>query len=95
VNQVFWAVGSICHLFGSRPFETRDRSANNFWIALISFGEGLQNNHHAFPSSAKHGLEWWQPDLSAWVIHTLARLGLIWDVKVPTARMIMEAKKSG
>jgi stearoyl-CoA desaturase (Delta-9 desaturase) len=95
VNQVFWAVGSICHLVGSRPFETRDWSANNFWIALISFGEGLQNNHHAFPSSATHGLEWWQPDLSAWVIHTLARLGLIWDVKVPTARMIMEAKKSG
>jgi stearoyl-CoA desaturase (delta-9 desaturase) len=94
VNQVFWAVGSICHRFGSRPFDTRDWSANNFWIALISFGEGLQNNHHAFPSSATHALEWWQPDVSAWVIRALAALGMIWEVKVPPVRAIMEAKKS-
>jgi stearoyl-CoA desaturase (delta-9 desaturase) len=94
VNQACWSVGSIGHTFGSRPFNTHDYSANNFWVALIAFGEGLQNNHHAFPSSAKHGLRWWEPDLSAWVIRILEMVGLAWDVKTPTVRMIAEAKKS-
>ena len=92
VNQACWAVGSIGHTFGSRPFNTHDYSANNFWVALIAFGEGLQNNHHAFPSSAKHGLRWWEPDLSAWILRILEMVGLAWDVKIPTPRMIAEAK---
>lgn len=93
VNQACWCVGSIGHTFGSRPFDTKDQSANNFWVALIAFGEGLQNNHHAFPGSAKHGLKWWEPDLSARIIRALEVVGLAWDIKVPTARMIMEARR--
>lgn len=84
VHHAYWAVGSISHLHGSRPFETRDRSANNHLVALFSFGEGLQNNHHAFPTSARHALRWWEPDAAGWAIGLGERLGLFWDVKHPS-----------
>ena len=84
VNHANWCVGTFCHVFGSQPFATGDASRNSFWIALVSFGEGYHNNHHAFPSSASHGLEWWQPDLSAGAIKLLAATGLIWDVNLPS-----------
>ncbi|MCI0528307.1 MAG: acyl-CoA desaturase, partial [Nitrospira sp.] len=93
VNHACWCVGSICHVFGSRPFDTKDQSANNFWVAFFAFGEGLQNNHHAFPSSAKHGLKWWEPDFSVRVIHTLEIFGFVWEVRVPTECMVAEAMK--
>lgn len=93
VNHAAWCVGSVCHVFGSRPFDNRDLSANNFLVALATFGEGLQNNHHAFPSSAAHGLAWWEPDFSMWFIRALEAVGLVWDVKVPSAQMIA-AKRS-
>lgn len=87
-HHTTWSVNSICHIVGSRPFKTKDFSANNFWLALPSFGESWHNNHHAFPTSAFHGLRWWQIDLSAYVIKLLKVLGLAWDVKVPSeARM--------
>ena len=86
VDHASWCVGSISHMFGSRPFEaiTRDRSANNYWVAIVAFGEGLQNNHHAFPGAAAHALHWWEPDLSIWVIRLLKLVGLVWDVKHPS-----------
>jgi stearoyl-CoA desaturase (delta-9 desaturase) len=87
-NNATFAVNSICHSFGSQPFETRDRSRNNLVVALFSFGEGWHNNHHAFPSSAYHGHRWTQPDLSAVVIRLLARAGLVWNVKQPPARAV-------
>ncbi len=93
LNHASWCVGSICHRFGSRPFETRDHSANNYTVALFTFGEGLQNNHHAFQNSAAHGLAWWQPDLSMVVIRLLAALGLVWDVKLPTPEAIRSAQR--
>ena len=80
-------------MYGSRPFVTRDRSANNWLVALFTFGEGLQNNHHAFPSSALHALRWWEPDLSGLVVRGLRRLGWIWNVKVPSARAIHEGRR--
>lgn len=94
INNVSWCVGTFCHIYGSRPFQTGDGSTNNIWIALPSFGEGNHNNHHAFPTSAKHGLEWWQPDLSAYVIALLRVLGLVWEVHVPSvaARLIKAGK---
>jgi fatty-acid desaturase len=67
---------------------------NNFWIALLVFGEGWHNNHHMFPNSAKHGLTWWQIDVSGWAIRALELAGLAWNVKAPTARMILEAKRA-
>jgi stearoyl-CoA desaturase (delta-9 desaturase) len=80
-----FAVNSICHLFGGRAYRSRDESRNNWVIAALTFGEGWHNNHHAFPSSARHGLDRFQLDLSWWTIRALERLGLAWDVKVPGA----------
>jgi stearoyl-CoA desaturase (delta-9 desaturase) len=83
-----WSVVSISHFYGSRPFDTRDQSTNNSWLAMLNFGEAWHNNHHAFPNSAIFGLKWWQIDLGGWVIRALEKAGLVWDVKMPTAKMI-------
>jgi stearoyl-CoA desaturase (delta-9 desaturase) len=78
-----WLVNSATHKWGSRRFATRDDSTNNWWVALLTFGEGWHNNHHAFPTSARHGLAWYEVDAN-WVgIRTLQLLGLAWDVKLP------------
>jgi stearoyl-CoA desaturase (delta-9 desaturase) len=82
-QHVIWSVNSACHFFGERPFETGDRSTNNRWLALPSFGEAWHNNHHAFPASALHGLTWRQPDLSGLFIRLLAALGAAADVERP------------
>jgi stearoyl-CoA desaturase (delta-9 desaturase) len=80
VHHVTYSVNSICHVFGRRQFATDDESRNVFWLALPTFGEAWHNNHHAFPTSAFHGLRRWQLDPSAAVIRVLERLGLVWDV---------------
>jgi stearoyl-CoA desaturase (delta-9 desaturase) len=81
-------VNSICHMFGKVHFKTTDTSKNNLWVGVAALGEGWHNNHHAFPSSARQGLLWWQLDVSYGVIFVLECLGLAWDVKVPTREMI-------
>jgi stearoyl-CoA desaturase (delta-9 desaturase) len=78
-----WAVNSVCHRFGSRDFKTRDESRNNLAVAMLTFGEGWHNNHHAFPASARHGLLPRQFDLTARVVKLLERWHVIWDVKLP------------
>jgi len=88
VHHVTWSVNSICHTFGRQPFETPDRSKNEWIVGLLAFGEGWHNNHHAFPRSAVHGLRWYQFDLSAYVIWIMARLRLVRNVwVVPRDRM--------
>lgn len=94
VHHVTWSVNSICHLWGSRPFETGDHSKNNFLFGLLALGEGWHNNHHAFPTSARHGLRWWQLDASYAVIRGLELAGLAWDVKRPLPQTIAEAIKN-
>jgi stearoyl-CoA desaturase (Delta-9 desaturase) len=84
VHHVTWSVNSACHLWGLRPFRSNDESRNNVVFGILAMGEGWHNSHHAFPTSARHGLRWWQIDISYWVIWTLARLGLAWDVKLVT-----------
>jgi len=83
VHHVTWSVNSVCHLWGRRPYHTDDQSRNNFLFGVIALGEGWHNNHHAFPTSARHGLRWWQVDISYWVIRGLWLVGLAWKVKVP------------
>lgn len=78
-----WSVNSVAHLFGYRNYETRDESTNNWFVALISHGEGWHNNHHAEPRSAAHGHKWWECDMSWWVIRTWERIGLAKDVVRP------------
>ena len=77
-------VNSICHMFGEREYRSRDESRNNWLIAVIVFGEGWHNNHHAFPSSARHGLARWQFDVSWWMIRALEKLRLVWNVRKPS-----------
>ncbi len=77
-----WFVNSLSHMFGKRPHLTNDASTNNWFVALLTFGEGWHNNHHAFPSSARHGTEWHQFDLNWMTIRVLHRLG--WATKVKT-----------
>ncbi len=89
----FWTVGSLAHLFGDRPFETKDHSRNNAWVAFFTGGE-WHNNHHAFPNAAVMGFEWWQIDIGSWLIRGLEKLGLAWDVKVPTADMFAAKKNA-
>ena len=76
-----WLVNSATHMWGKQRFRTRDDSKNSFWVALLTFGEGWHNNHHAFPQSARHGLAWYEFDLNWYGIWILRALGLAWDVK--------------
>ena len=78
-----FSVNSICHMFGRQDFRSRDEARNNRLVALLVFGEGWHNNHHAFPVSARHGLERGQVDVSWWVIRGLEKIGLVWNVRVP------------
>jgi stearoyl-CoA desaturase (Delta-9 desaturase) len=88
LHHFTYSINSLCHVFGRRDFETGDESRNLALIALPTMGEAWHNNHHAFPTSAVHGLGRWQLDVSGIVINTLERFGLVWDVvRVSPERM--------
>jgi stearoyl-CoA desaturase (delta-9 desaturase) len=92
LHHVTYSVNSLCHMFGRRSFETKDESRNLAWLALPTFGEAWHNNHHAFPTSAVHGLGRWQVDPSALLIRAMEKVGLAWDVVKPTpARLAAKA----
>jgi stearoyl-CoA desaturase (delta-9 desaturase) len=80
VHHITWSVNSVCHYFGTRRFDTDDRSTNVFWLALPSLGESWHHNHHAFPRSAVHGLRRWEFDPSALIIGAMEKLGLARNV---------------
>jgi stearoyl-CoA desaturase (delta-9 desaturase) len=80
LHHVTYSINSLCHYFGRRDFETDDESRNLAWLAPLSFGESWHNNHHAFPTSARHGLRLWQVDPGAGLIWVLEKTGLAWDV---------------
>jgi stearoyl-CoA desaturase (Delta-9 desaturase) len=87
VHHVTYSINSLCHFFGRRRYATPDHSRNLLWLAPLSFGESWHNNHHAFPTSAFHGLRRWEVDPSALVIRVLEAAGLVWDVvRVDPAR---------
>jgi stearoyl-CoA desaturase (Delta-9 desaturase) len=80
LHHVTYSINSLCHFFGRKRFDTGDESRNLAWLSILSFGEAWHNNHHAFPTSAAHGLRWWELDVSSLVIRGLERVGLAWDV---------------
>jgi len=92
VHHVTWSINSVCHIWGSRDFESHDESRNNAIFGILALGEGWHNNHHAFPASARHGLKWWQFDASYVFIKALSYLGLTREVRVPAPER-MEAKR--
>jgi stearoyl-CoA desaturase (delta-9 desaturase) len=92
VHHVTYSINSLCHFFGRRRFTTSDHSRNLLWLAIPSFGESWHNNHHAFPTSAYHGLRRWEIDPSALVIRGLEAVGLVWDVvRIDPARQARKA----
>ncbi|QDV78574.1 acyl-CoA desaturase [Botrimarina mediterranea] len=79
--HVTFSINSLAHQIGTRRYETNDDSRNNFWLALVTFGEGWHNNHHHFPNSARQGFRWWEIDISFYLLYLLSCLGLVWDLK--------------
>ena len=75
-------INSLAHHFGSRRYATNDESRNNFFLALLTLGEGWHNNHHHFPSSAKQGFYWWEIDITYYLLQLLEKFGIIWDLRV-------------
>ena len=89
-----WLVNSATHMWGSRRFNTRDDSRNNWWVALITFGEGWHNNHHAHPTSARHGLTWYEFDWSWQQIRLLKRLGIAKKIHVATVTSVSAEREA-
>ncbi len=83
VLHATWLVNSATHLWGYRNHETRDDSTNNWWVALITYGEGWHNNHHAYQTSARHGFDWWELDMTYIAIKLLSYVGLAHTIKMP------------
>ncbi len=83
-----WFVNSLSHIFGSRPFDTGDDSTNNWFVAVLTFGEGWHNNHHMSPTSARHGIEWYQFDMNWIAVRILEKLGWATDIRVFNAEKL-------
>jgi stearoyl-CoA desaturase (delta-9 desaturase) len=92
VHHITWSINSVCHMFGTRDYDVRDESRNHLLFGLLGFGEGWHNNHHAFPSSARHGLKWWQLDPSWIIIRSMQAVGLAWNVQLPSKEAIVNRR---
>lgn len=86
-----WLVNSATHMWGKRRFATRDDSTNSWWVALLTFGEGWHNNHHAYPRAAKHGLRWYEIDFNWYGIRMLQMLGLARSIRLISEQQIAMA----
>jgi len=89
-----WLINSATHLWGYQSFKSDDNSRNLWWAAVLAFGEGWHNNHHAHPRSAKAGLQWWEIDITWWVIWAFDHLGLAWNVRQPKLERAIANSKS-
>lgn len=86
--HVTFSINSLAHKFGTRRYETNDDSRNNFWLALLTFGEGWHNNHHHFPNAARQGFRWWEVDVSYYGLVALSWVGLVWGLKPVPAHVV-------
>ncbi len=84
IHHATFSINSVCHIWGQKTFDCNDESRNNLVFGIFGLGEGWHNNHHAFPSSARHGLTWWQVDFTYLAIRLLSFVGLAWRVQVPS-----------
>jgi stearoyl-CoA desaturase (delta-9 desaturase) len=84
LEHIVWAINSFLHMYGTRPYDSREESRNGGIFALITLGEAWHNNHHAFPESASFGLDWYRADPGYWLIKALGASGLAWDIGRPT-----------
>jgi stearoyl-CoA desaturase (delta-9 desaturase) len=91
--HVTFLVNSISHTSGRRRFNTSDDSRNNWWVALLTLGEGWHNNHHRWPTSERQGFYWWELDITHYALRALSWLGLVWDLRTPPRRIYEEAER--
>jgi len=87
VYHAVWSANSFCHRYGSRRYVTGDESRNNFIVSLVTFGDGWHHNHHHCPYSARHGFRWWEIDINFAMLKLLSFLGIVWDLRLPAARI--------
>jgi stearoyl-CoA desaturase (Delta-9 desaturase) len=92
-HHITGAINSVCHLWGSKEYQSADESRNNPVFGVLAFGEGWHNNHHAFPTSARHGLRWYQFDITWLMIRAMQRSGLAWGIRLP-AQAARRAKRA-
>ncbi len=85
-----FTINSLAHLFGKRRFETIDSSRNNWFLALITLGEGWHNNHHYYPASERQGFYWWEIDMTHYILKLLSWLGVVWDLKAPPKMLVQK-----
>jgi stearoyl-CoA desaturase (delta-9 desaturase) len=83
-----FTINSLSHIWGKRRYATTDDSKNNPVLAIVTMGEGWHNNHHYYPRSVRQGFHWWQIDMTYYVLRALAAVGLVWDLHVPTQKVI-------
>ncbi len=92
VYHATYTINSVAHRYGSQRFATGDDSRNNFWLALLTLGEGWHNNHHHYPASARQGFYWWEVDISYYFLRALAWTGLIWNLRAVPDRVLDEGR---
>lgn len=90
-----FAINSVAHVIGRKRYVTGDQSRNNWWLALLTFGEGWHNNHHHYQSSARQGFRWYEVDISYYVLRMLAVFGLVWDLRDPPAHVVNNERRLG
>jgi len=83
-----FSINSLCHMFGSRRYETGEESKNSLWLAILTMGEGWHNNHHHYPLSARQGFFWYEVDITYYILLGLEKIGLVWDLKAPPERYL-------
>ena len=88
-----FTINSLSHVYGSRRYETTDTSRNNFWLALITMGEGWHNNHHYYQSTANQGFFWWEIDASYYILKAMSWVGLVWDLRKPPKHILEGGNK--
>ena len=88
--HITFSINSFAHRIGSRPYETKDQSRNNFFLALLTLGEGWHNNHHRYQASARQGFRWWEIDVSYYLVKLMSLVGLVWNVRPMPARILAE-----
>lgn len=93
VHHAIYSANSIAHSVGSRRFDSRDTSRNNWLVALLTFGDGWHNNHHYYQRSARHGFYWWEIDFTHYILKGLSRLGVVWDLHTPPDRIYASASR--
>ena len=86
-----FAINSLCHMFGKRRYETGEESKNSLWLAILTMGEGWHNNHHHYPLSCRQGFFWYEVDITYYILLGLSKVGIVWDLKAPPARMLEPA----